>query len=67
MAFITGLKKLIQNIGIKEEKLADFNIEKKDLRAFEDNSFYAMGSLFDITPVKLTLDDVVAIFENAYA
>jgi alcohol dehydrogenase len=67
MAFITGLKKLIQNIGLKEEKLADFNIEKKDLRAFEENSTYATGSLFDITPVKLTLDDVVAIFENAYA
>jgi len=31
-----------------------------------------MGSLFDITPVKLTpvkltLDDVLAIYENAYA
>jgi len=26
-----------------------------------------MGSLFDITPVKLTVDDVLAIYENAYA
>lgn len=67
MAFITGLKKLINNIGLKEEKLADFGIEKNDLKTFAENSFYAMGSLFDITPVKLTLDDVVAIYENAYA
>jgi len=67
MAFIKGLKKLIKNIGLKEEKLADFNIEKEDLKTFAENSFYAMGSLFDITPVKLTLDDVVTIYENAYA
>lgn len=66
MTFITGLKKLIKNIGLEEEKLADFGIEKKDLKTFSENSFYAMGSLFDITPVKLTVDDVVAIYENAY-
>ncbi|MEJ2701354.1 MAG: iron-containing alcohol dehydrogenase [Sedimentisphaerales bacterium] len=66
MAFITGLKKLIANIGLKEEKLADFNIERKDLRVFAENAFYAMGSLFDITPVKLSLEDVVTIYENAY-
>ena len=67
MAFITGLKKLIQNVGLKEEKLADFSINKKDLSTFAENAFYAMGSLFDITPVKLTLDDVIAIYEKAYA
>ncbi|MBN2313901.1 MAG: iron-containing alcohol dehydrogenase [Sedimentisphaerales bacterium] len=66
MAFITGLKKLIKKIGLKEEKLADYNIKKEDLRTFAENSFYAMGSLFDITPVKLTLDDVVTIYEKAY-
>jgi len=67
LAFITGLKKLIKNVGLREEKLADFGIDKKDLRTFAENSFYAMGSLFDITPVKLTPDDVVTIYENAYA
>jgi len=39
----------------------------KPLKKFAENSFYAMGSLFDITPVKLTVDDVLAIYENAYA
>jgi alcohol dehydrogenase len=67
MAFITGLKKLIKDVALEEEKLADFGIERKELRTFAENSFYAMGSLFDITPVKLTLDDVVAIYEDAYA
>jgi len=66
-AFITGLKKLIRNIGIGEEKLADFGVKREDLKTFAENSFYAMGPLFDITPVKLTLDDVISIYENAYA
>jgi len=66
MAFITGLKKLIKNVGF-EEKLSDFGIEQSQLRTFAENSFYTMGSLYDITPVKLTLDDVIAIYENAYS
>jgi len=66
MAFITGLKKLINNIGF-EEKLSDFGIEKSQLKTFAESSFYTMGSLYDITPVELTLDDVIAIYENAYS
>jgi len=67
VAFIAGLKKLIANVGLKEQKLADFGIQRDELKTFAENSFYAMGSLFDITPVKLTVDDVLAIYENAYA
>ena len=65
--YLDRVIKLIKNIGLDEEKLADFNIIKEDLRTFAESSFYAMGSLFDITPVKLTLDDVENIYENAYA
>ncbi len=66
MAFIAGLKKLIKNVGF-EDKLSDFGIKRSDLRTFAENSFFAMGSLYDITPAELTLDDVVAIYENAYS
>ena len=66
MAFVAGLKKLIKNVGIEKERLADFGVKRSDLQTFAENSFYAMGTLFDITPVKLTLDDVVTIYENAY-
>jgi alcohol dehydrogenase len=66
MAFIAGLKKLIKNIGF-EDKLSDFGIEQSNLKTFAENSFFAMGSLFDITPAELTLDDVVTIYENAYS
>ena len=67
MAFITGLKKLIKNVGLEEEKLSDFGIKRNQLKTFAENSFYTMGSLYNITPVELTLDDVVAIYENAYS
>lgn len=67
MAFVAGLKKLIRNVGLEKERLADFGVKRSDLRTFAENAFYAMGSLFDITPVKLGMEDVLAIYENAYA
>ena len=65
-AFITALKKLINNIGLEEEKLADYGVKREELKTLAENSSYTMGMLYDITPVELTLDDVVAIYENAY-
>lgn len=67
MAFVAGLKKLIKNVGLEKEKLSDFGVKREDLKIFAENSFYTMGSLYDITPVKLRLDEVIAIYENAYA
>jgi len=67
MAFVAGLKKLIKNVGLEQERLADFGVKRSDLRTFAENAFYAMGSLFDITPAKLGIEDVLAIYENAYA
>jgi alcohol dehydrogenase len=65
-AFITALKKLINNIGLEEEKLADYGVQREELKTLAENSSYTMGMLYDITPVELTLDDVVTIYENAY-
>jgi len=65
-AFITALKKLIKNIGLEEEKLADYGVKREKLRTLAENSSYTMGMLYDITPVELTLDDIVGIYENAY-
>jgi alcohol dehydrogenase len=67
MEFVTGLKKLIRDIGLEEEKLSDFGVTRQDLKTFAENAFFAMGSLFAITPVDLKMDDVVTIYENAYA
>jgi alcohol dehydrogenase len=67
MAFITGLKKLIKNVGLDQHKLSNFGIQRTDLRRLAENAFHTMGKLFAITPVKLTLDDATAIYERAYA
>jgi len=65
-AFITALKKLIKNIGLEGEKLADYGVKQEELKTLAENSSYTMGMLYDITPVELTLDDIVGIYENAY-
>ncbi|MHC4544114.1 MAG: iron-containing alcohol dehydrogenase [Planctomycetota bacterium] len=65
-AFITALKKLIKNIGLEDEKLADYGVKREELKTLAENPSYTMGMLYDITPVELTLDDVVTIYENAY-
>jgi len=66
-AFITGLKKLIKSIGLDQHKLSDFGIQRGDARRLAENSFHTMGKLFEITPVKLTVDDATAIYERACA
>ena len=35
-----------------------------DLPRFAINAFETMGKLFELTPVRLTLDDVVAVYSN---
>lgn len=67
MAFIRGLKKLIRKAGLQPQKLSDYGIRREDLPRIAQNSFYTMGKLFDLTPVKLTVDDATAIYERAYA
>jgi alcohol dehydrogenase len=66
LAFITALKKLIKNIDLEGEKLSDYGVKKEELKTLAENSSYTMGMLYDITPVELTLDDIVGIYENAY-
>jgi alcohol dehydrogenase len=38
MAFIKGLKKLIKKIGLHQQKLSDFGIQREDLRKLAENS-----------------------------
>ena len=64
--FIAALKKLIRDIGLADEKLFDYGIRKNELRKLAENSFDVMGKLYAITPVEMTVDDAVTIYENAY-
>jgi len=65
-AFIAGLKKLIKNIGLDDETLLNYGVKKEDIPKLAKNSMHAMGFLYDLTPVELTLEDTMAIFERAY-
>jgi len=64
-AFITALEKLIKGANVSSEKLSDYGITSGDLKKLAENAFYTMGGLFDVTPVEMTIDDVVSIYEKA--
>ena len=66
MAFITGLKKLIKRIGLERQRLSQFGIQRDDLPRLAENAFETMGKLFELTPVKLAVEDVTTIHENAW-
>jgi len=65
LAFVSGLKKLIKNAGLADESLAGYGVKRSEAKALAQNSFYAMGGLFGITPAEQTEKDVEAIFEAA--
>jgi len=66
MAFIKALKKLIKDSGLEEEKLSSYGVNKSDIKAMAENSFNTMGGLYDVTPIKLTVEDVSKIYERAF-
>ncbi len=64
--FILALKKLLKDCGLEDLKLADYGIEKSEAKEIAENSFYAMGALFDFDPCTLNIDDVVRIVEMCF-
>lgn len=67
VAFLDALDKLITDIGLADEKLSDYGVTREEIPSLAENALTTMGALFDITPVEMTQDDVIAIFEAAYA
>ncbi len=67
VAFLDSLDRLINDIGLGDEKLSDYGVTREEIPALAENALTTMGALFDITPVSMSHDDVVAIFEAAYA
>ncbi|WP_147821281.1 iron-containing alcohol dehydrogenase [Salidesulfovibrio onnuriiensis] len=64
-AFVPILEEFIRSIGLGEMKLSDFGMTAEDIPALTDCAFDTMGRLFEITPVKMSKEDVVAIFQYA--
>ena len=67
VAFLDALDQLITDIGLGDEKLSDYGVTREEIPGLADNALTVMSALFDITPVEMTRDDVIAIFEAAYA
>lgn len=67
MCFVEMLDELIENIGMGGMRLTDFGAKHEDIPALADNAFATMGALFNITPYEMTKEDVIAIYEKAFA
>lgn len=66
MLFVTRLQQLIKSVGLADLKLTDYGLKPEMADELAENAFYAMGGLFEITPVKLTKEDVAEIFRKAF-
>ena len=64
-AFITALKKLIKNVGLENLKLSDWGLKQDEAEKLAENSFEAMGALYQLDPVELTREDAGAIIRKA--
>ncbi len=63
--FITALKKLIKSVGLDSLALSSWGILPDDAEKLAENSFLAMGGLYNMDPVRLTKKDAVEILKNA--
>lgn len=66
VAFLDALDTLIEAVGLGDEKLSDYGVTREEIPSLAENALTTMGALFDITPVQMSQDDVIAIFEAAY-
>ncbi|GAB7022974.1 iron-containing alcohol dehydrogenase [Salidesulfovibrio brasiliensis] len=67
MCFVEMLGELIDNIGMGDMKLSDFGVKREEIPALAENAIATMGGLFEITPYEMTREDVIRIYEDAYA
>lgn len=65
-AFITGLKKLIKNIGMEDLSLSSYGVKQEEVEKLSRNALDTMGGLFQITPYKQSMEDLVSIYENCF-
>lgn len=65
-AFVPILEEFIRSVGLGEMKLSEFGMKREDIPRLADCAFDTMGRPFEVTPVEMTRDDVIAIFEEAY-
>jgi alcohol dehydrogenase len=66
VTFLDALDKLITDIGLADETLSGYGVTREEIPDLADNALTVMTRLFKFTPVEMTRDDVIAIYEAAY-
>jgi len=66
MMFITALNKLINSVGLQDLNLSGFGINKNEAPALARNAMETMGGLFQVDPYKLSVDEVISIYERCF-
>ncbi len=66
IGFVHALVRLIKLLDLPKLNLKDLGVEREKIPEMAENAFYTMGKLFEVTPVKLTKEDVIKIYERAY-
>lgn len=65
-AFITALKKLIAACSLDSLRMSDFGVRREEIPALAKNARDTMGGLFELDRYRLSFEDTMQIFENAY-
>ena len=64
--FITALKKLIKRIGMQDLRLSQFGVKKDEAPLLAKNAMETMGGLFQVDPYKLSIKEVIGIYEGCF-
>lgn len=65
-AFVDALAKLIDDIGMANISLSDYNVRPEEAEAIAANAWDTMGGLFNLDPYRLNLDETVNIIKNSF-
>ena len=64
--FLTVLEKLLEDCGVADLKMSDYDITPDEFPKMADNAMGPMGGLFACDRVALTKEDVIGIYQKSY-
>ena len=63
--FILAIQKIIKAVGLEKLALSNWGVSPDDAEKLAENSFLAMGGLYNMDPVRLTKKDAIEILKAA--
>lgn len=63
--FLTALRKLIKAVGLDDLKLSSWGVSPEEAEKLAENSFLAMGGLYNLDPIRLDRHDAACIIREA--